>query len=83
MNAGITDQCLAVEKLCGYETHLLTTSAAPLFSFINMWCLEIGVQYALLMRANKPDTAVQSSAPFCLGTTWVISHDPKLHHCDT
>ena len=83
MNAGITDSCLAVAKPCGYESHLLTTSAAPLFSFINTWCLEIGVQYALLMRANKPETAVQSSAPFSLGTTWVISHDPKLHHCDT
>ena len=26
------------------------------------------------MRANKPKTAVQSSAPFSLGTTWIISH---------
>ena len=54
-----------------YESHFITTSAAPLFSFRNSWCLEIGVQYALLMRANKPETAVQSSAPFSLGTTWI------------
>ena len=33
------------------------------------------MQYALLMRANKPETAVHSSAPFSLGTKWIISHD--------
>ena len=64
MNAGMMDQCIAVAKSCGYESHFITTSAAPLLSFINSWCLEIGVQYALLMRANKPETAVLSSALF-------------------
>ena len=29
---------------------------------------------ALLMRANKPETAVQSSEPFSPGTTWIIHH---------
>ena len=33
--------------------------------------LEIGERYALLMRANKPETAVQSSKPFSPGTTWM------------
>ena len=32
--------------------------------FINSWCRREKVRYALLMRANKPETAVQSSAPF-------------------
>ena len=41
MNAGMTDQCIAVAKPCGYESHFITTSAAPLFHFINSWCLEI------------------------------------------
>ena len=59
MNAGMMDQCIAAAKPCGYESHFITTSSAPLFSFINSWCLEM--QYALLMRANKPETAVQSS----------------------
>ena len=36
MNAGMMDQCIAVAKPCGYESHFITTSAAPL------WCLEIG-----------------------------------------
>ena len=66
MNAGITDQCIEVAKPCGYESHFITTIAAPLLPFINWWCLEIGWQYALLMRANKPKTAVQSSALFLL-----------------
>ena len=34
------------------------------------------MQCALLMRANKPETAVQSSAPFSLGTTQTICHVP-------
>ena len=66
MNAGMTDQCIAVAKPCGYESHFITTIAAPPLPFINSWCLEIGVQNALLMRANKPETAVQSSALFLL-----------------
>ena len=33
---------------------------------LNSWCLEIGVQYALLMRANNPETPIQSSALFLL-----------------
>ena len=53
MNAGVTDQCIAVAKHCGYESHFITTSAVPLFTFIYSWCLEVGVQYALLMRATK------------------------------
>ena len=73
MNAGMTDQCIAVAKPCGYESHFITTIAALLLTFINSWCLEIGVQYALLMRANKPKTAVQSSALFLLAT-WIIYH---------
>ena len=32
------------------------------------------MQYALLMRATTPETAVQSSASFSLGTTWSIYH---------
>ena len=63
MNAGMMDQCIAVAKPCGYESHFITTIAAPL---LPSWCLEIGVRYALLMRANKPETAVQSSALFLL-----------------
>ena len=66
MNAGMTDQCIAVAKPFRYESHFITTIVAPLLTFINSWCLEIGVQYALLMRANKPETAVQSSALFLL-----------------
>ena len=31
----MTDQCMAVANPCGYESHFITTSAAPLFSFIN------------------------------------------------
>ena len=27
------------------------------------------------MRANKPETAVQSSEPFSPGTTWIIHHE--------
>ena len=77
MNAGMTDQCIAVAKPCGYESHFITTSAAPLFSFINSWCLEIGVQYALLMRANKPETAVQSSALFLLAPHGIFCHVSK------
>ena len=43
MNAGMTDQCIAVAKPGGYESHFITTSgAAPLLPFINSWCLEIG-----------------------------------------
>ena len=34
--------------------------------------IEIGERYALLMRANKPETAVQSSTPFSLGITFSI-----------
>ena len=30
--------------------------------------------YALLMRANKPETAVQSSHVFSLGITWYFLH---------
>ena len=60
MNAGMTDQCVAVAKPCGYESHFITRSAALLFSFINSWYLEIEVHYALLMRANKPETAVRA-----------------------
>ena len=66
------DQCTVVAKPCGYESHFITTIAAPLFSFINSWCLEIGVQYALLMGANKPKTAVQSSALFLLGLSVMV-----------
>ena len=66
MNAGMKDQCIAVAKPCGYESHFITTIAAPLLRFINSWCLELGVRYALLMRANKPETAIQSSALFLL-----------------
>ena len=73
MNAGMMDQCIAVAKPCGYESHFITTIAAPLLPFINSWCLEIGAQYALLMRANKPETAVQSSALFLLA-----SHDHAM-----
>ena len=59
MNAGMTDQCIAVAKPCGYESHNHKCSAT-----VQLYkCLEIGVQYALLMRANKP---VQSSAPIIL-----------------
>ena len=44
INAGMTDQCIAVAKPCGYESHFITTSAAPLLPFINLWCLGVGVQ---------------------------------------
>ena len=44
----------------------------------NSWCLEIGERYALLMRANKPETAVQSSGPFSPGTTWIVHHVDAL-----
>ena len=30
--------------------------------------------HALLIRDNKPKTTVQSSAPFSLGTTWIVCH---------
>ena len=71
MNAGMMDQCIAVAKPCGYESRFITTSAAPLFSFINSWCLEIGVQYALLMRHRN---TCPELCPFSLGTTWIIYH---------
>ena len=32
------------------------------------------MRYALLMRTNKPETAVQSSEPFSPGTTWIFHH---------
>ena len=79
MNAGMMDQCIAVAKPCGYESHFITTSAAPLFSFINSWCLEIGVQYALLMMANKPEK-LSRALPFSLGTTWIIYHGTSSPH---
>ena len=34
-------------------------------------------RYTLLMRANKPETAVQSSGPCSPGTTWFI-HNAML-----
>ena len=52
----------------------LYTLCLLLFSFINSWCLEIGVQYALLMRANKPETVVQSSALFLLAPRGLSNH---------
>ena len=38
----------------------------------------IGEWYALLMRANKPETIVQSSKPFSPGTTWIIHYNYNL-----
>ena len=43
MNVGMTDDQVA--KPCGYESHFITTIAAPLLPFIDSWCLEIGMQY--------------------------------------
>ena len=40
------------------------TSAALMAAFINSWCQREKLRYALLMRANKPETAVQSSPSF-------------------
>ena len=42
MNAGMTDQCIAVAKPCGYESHFITTIATPLLPFINSRCLDRG-----------------------------------------
>ena len=51
------------------------------------WCLVIWVQYALLMRANKPETAVQSSALFLLAPHGLsimgcvfVQHDRIFQH---
>ena len=64
---------------------LLKAEIASLASPISIYCMEgcthhcisyirnilhRGTWYALLMRANKPETAVQSSGPFSPGTTW-------------
>ena len=49
------DQYIAVAKPSGDE--FKTSATARLY---NSWCLEIGERYALLMRANKPETAVQT-----------------------
>ena len=64
MNAGMMDLCIAVAKPCGYESHFITTIAAPLLPFINSWRLEIGVQYALLMRAKISPKQLSRALPF-------------------
>ena len=50
---------------------------ALMAAFINSWCQREKLWYALLMRANKPETAVQSSTLFIfypLGITWYFLH---------
>ena len=42
-------------------------------AFINSWCQREKLWYALLMRANKPQTAVQSSIFFLLASHGLIS----------
>ena len=72
---------LCVSQICRHfqciDTHLVVMNlisskplVLPTVCLYNPWCLEIGERYALLMRANKPETAVQSSGPFSPGTTW-------------
>ena len=59
------DQYIAVAKPIGDESYYFKTTgtAARLY---NLWFLEIVERYALPIRANKPETAVQSSEPFLL-----------------
>ena len=52
-------------------------------NLFNSWCLiDGGVQYALLMKANKPETAVQGSAfIFCLAQHGLLYHVEEVSSC--
>ena len=43
-------------------------------AFINLWCQREKLWYALLMMANKPETAVQSSTYFLLASHGFFLH---------
>ena len=55
---------VCMQSLVGMNSLVQNHKCCAHVSFINSWCQREKLWYALLLRANKPKTAVQSSSSF-------------------